>query len=119
MTAISMTRPDAEAIENQYSHSIIDTGGNISNDYVADFDGSGRVIVAGIDALYLYANDRDYQMQLDPLAECYVSDEIVPNTLDTGDESGDSHIAHIGDHADRIFIRHTSGVIMNIRKLPE
>lgn len=55
-------------MKGSVKHDVIHTGGNIYNDYVSDFDESGRVIVVAESGIYLYASDRDYQMQLNPIA---------------------------------------------------
>lgn len=49
-----------------FTHSVIHTGGNIYNDYVADFDDSGRVIVVSIGGIFVFSSDRDYQLCLEP-----------------------------------------------------
>ena len=53
------------------THSVIHTGGNIYNDYICDFDKSGRVIVVSEGGIRLFTNDRDYQLGIEPI--CWAS----------------------------------------------
>lgn len=87
-------------------HSVINTGGHIYNDYIDMDDDSGRVIIVSEGGIYVFANDRDYQLQLNPMF--WVSspdkiDEYLPEC------EPDSWIADLESTTDYVFVRDTSG----------
>lgn len=93
------------------NHSVIHTGGNIYNDYISDIDDSGRVIVVAESGIYVFANDRDYQLQLNPM--------VLSSSPDKIDEylepcEPDSQIADIESTTDYVFIRDTAGATLTI-----
>ena len=93
------------------NHSIIHTGGNVYNDYICDFDDSGRVIVAAESGIYLFANDRDYQLQLDPIVLASSPDQIEEYLRPI---NPDSYIGEIVERHDHVFIRDTSGASLTV-----
>ena len=126
---------------NDTQHTVIHTGGNIYNDYICDFDSTGRVIVVSEDGISLYANDRNYQLQVDPIvtasspaldydAKCpdcgawsshddigTVCDNCKRGVIQRGDLEPcepDSQIADIESTTDYVFVRDLDGATLTI-----
>ena len=126
---------------NKTLHSVIHTGGNVYNDYISDFDNSGRVIIVSESLISLYANDRDYQLSLDPIAtasspnlpyearcpdcgeeHCY--DEIgmdckvcVRGIVQRGDLepiTDDSQVAGIESTTDYVVVQDVCGAVLTV-----
>lgn len=95
------------------NHLVIHTGGNVYNDYIADFDSSGRVIVVAESGIYVFANDRDYQLQLDPMllaSSPDVIDEYLPEI------EQDSQIAGLENSTDYVRVQDTAGAVLTVWK---
>ena len=121
-------------------HSVINTGGNIYNDYIDMDDGSGRVIVVSCSGISLYANDRNYQLQVDPIvsvsspegheAHCEgcssmanycdigtVCDDCRRSMIVAGELEPcepDSQIADLQSHSGYVFVRDIDGATMTV-----
>ncbi len=95
------------------NHSVISTGGNIYHDYICDFDDSGRVITTTCDSISLWANDRDYQLGVEPIvtvfyADCYDMTEM--------DESDDGFIREIRQDSHSIMVEHGNTLALRVFK---
>lgn len=96
---------------NDTRHDVIHTGGNVYNDYISDFDSTGRVIVVAESGIYLFANDRDYQLQLDPITLSSSPDKIDEYLPEIEENS---QIADIESTTQYVFVRDTAGATLTV-----